>query len=254
MLKLPYITNFKVVVVGVGGTGGILVQNLAHYLYGRYSPKVRLIVVDGDLVEPANIGRQKFAAEDLGRNKAERIALRYSDVFGLDIEYVPEYVREEETLAGLVLPDDVMPSQLPVLVMCVDNNFSRKIAHRVFFSDRVRDLVYIDTGNEDGRGQTVVGVKWRGFVYQDPCGSVFPDILESQDQIGGNLSCGRTVQEKPQTLLENVWSATVALTYLFNILENHVVPSHYVFFDALAAQARSVKNSRINGTEKISLP
>jgi PRTRC genetic system ThiF family protein len=251
MIKLRWVYNstIRLVIVGTGGTGGILVQNLAHYVYGmRYrQDRVQIILVDGDVVEERNVGRQKFTLEDIGHNKAERLAIRYSDVFGLDIQYVPDYIRNEETLLRILLPADegFMLSVLPVLVMCVDNNFTRQVAHRVFMDDGVERLIYIDTGNENGRGQTVLGLKWNGNIIQDPCGLLFPDILTSDDPIREGGSCSRTVEERPQTLLENMWSATVAMTYLYNLIENGEVVSHYTYFDAVTGRAREVQNSRI---------
>jgi len=241
MIKLPYFNEFKVVVVGAGGTGGVLIQNLAHFALGQHK-KIYIVIIDGDAVEPRNVGRQKFAPEDVGKNKAECLAVRYSDVFGLDIGYIPEYIRDTEMLASLLTEEKGV---LPVLVMAVDNNFSRKIAHRVFYDDRMRTLAYIDTGNEDGRGQTVLGLKWNGNVFQDPAGKVFPDILESDDQIQEGGSCGREIVRDTQTLLENVWSATIAFTYLVNLIKDGEIPSHYTFFDVKGAWSRSVENERI---------
>lgn len=241
MIRLPYFSKFKVVVVGAGGTGGILIQNLAHFALG-YHKKIHIVVIDGDVVEPRNVGRQKFAPEDVGKNKAECLAVRYSDVFGLDIGYIPEYVRDGETLTSLLAGEK---DALPVLVMAVDNNYSRKIAHRVFYDENIKTLVYIDTGNEDGRGQTVLGLKWNGNVFQDPAGKVFPDILESDDQIQEGGTCGREAVRNAQTLLENVWSAAIAFTYLVNLIEDGEVPSHYTFFDVKGARSRSAENERI---------
>lgn len=161
MIELPYIQGYRVVIVGCGGTGGILVQNLAHYVCGSPDKRSRvgIVLMDGDTVEPRNVGRQKFTSDEVGRNKAECLAVRYQDVFGLDIGYVPEYADEPGKLIRVFGIGDEDHYTLPVLVMCVDNNFSRQVAHRVFMDDGMKDLVYIDTGNEDGRGQTVLGLK-----------------------------------------------------------------------------------------------
>ena len=240
MINLPHFYRHRVVIVGAGGTGGILVQNLAHFAFNR---DIEILIVDGDVVEERNVGRQKFAAEDLGRNKAECMAARYSDVFGLEIGYVPAYVRDAEALVSLVGPGD--ENALNVLVLAVDNNFTRKIAHQAFYDERIKTLVYLDTGNENGRGQTVLGFKWNGNVFQDPAGKVFPDILESDDRIQEGGACGREVVRDTQTLLENVWSATVAFTYLVNLIKDGEIPSHYTFFDVKSARVRSVENERI---------
>jgi len=240
MIKLPYINEFKIIIVGAGGTGGILIQNLAHFVFTQHK-EIHITIIDGDVVEARNVGRQKFTQDDIGKNKAECLAVRYSDVFGLDIAYIPEYIRNSETLISLFVEKK---NTLPILVMAVDNNFSRKIAHEAFYSERTETLIYVDTGNEDGHGQTVLGVKWNGNVFQDPAGKVFPDILESEDQIREGGSCGQESDQNTQTLLENVWSATIALTYLTYII-NGEISNHYTFFDTKNVQVRNIGNERI---------
>ena len=50
-----------VVVVGCGGTGGFVAEGLCRLLPRDYT----LVLIDGDLVEPANLQRQNFYTEDL---------------------------------------------------------------------------------------------------------------------------------------------------------------------------------------------
>lgn len=246
MIQLPHCRK-TVLIVGTGGSGCILLQNLAHLAFSL-GDGLKIKIADGDLVEESNIGRQKFTAEDLGKNKAQCLAVRYSDVFGLDIGYIPEYIKDSETLQKLLFECE----GLPVLVLCVDNQYTRKLAHEVFYSKMIKHLIYVDTGNEDGQGQTVVGVKWRGVIYQDPVTKIFPDILTSDDKIKEEPSCGQIVVQKPQTLIENIWSATVAMTYISHICCNNRIPVHCTYFDANEIRARSVENERVQ--EDVHLP
>lgn len=248
MIRLPRMShkNKTVIIVGTGGTGCILLQNIAHLCYdSRHGCNV--IIIDGDIVEETNIGRQKFTKDDLGKNKAQCLAARYSDVFGLDIGYIPEYIRDSKTLLKCLLDIE----GLPILVLCVDNQYTRQLAHQVFTNKDVQYLVYIDTGNEGGQGQTVTGLKWKGVIYQDPVASLFPDILTATDKIKEEPSCGQVVVEKPQTLIENIWSATIAMTYVSHIICNQEIPVHHTYFDVNNIRARSVENERVQSELKL---
>ncbi|KPV40380.1 ThiF family adenylyltransferase, partial [Alicyclobacillus ferrooxydans] len=78
----------RLVLIGVGGTGGYVLQQVARLLYslreqGRRIPSVLLF--DGDVVEQKNLLRQYFLEQDIGRKKAEVLAERYSRAYGIDI-------------------------------------------------------------------------------------------------------------------------------------------------------------------------
>ena len=85
----------KIVLVGTGGTGGYIVPQLYRLLYALDRP-IRVILCDGDLVEEKNLGRQNFIEADLGKNKAMVLAERYSNAFGIETSYIPQYVEDEE--------------------------------------------------------------------------------------------------------------------------------------------------------------
>ena len=58
LLDDPWIT-----VVGCGGTGGFVAEGLCRLFQGR---KATIVLVDHDRVEPHNLLRQNFYAEDVG--------------------------------------------------------------------------------------------------------------------------------------------------------------------------------------------
>lgn len=93
----------KIVLVGTGGTGGYIVPQLYRLLYALDRP-IRVILCDGDLVEEKNLGRQNFIEADLGKNKAMVLAERYSNAFGIETSYIPQYVEDEEMLEELLEP------------------------------------------------------------------------------------------------------------------------------------------------------
>ena len=128
----------EVSVVGVGGTGSYLVQGLAKMIAG-YKLKIRVQLIDPDVVEEKNCFRQNFMSWEVGQNKAEAMAFRIAQQFGLDFH---SYAQRGE---------DVVRSNDPrsLLITCVD-----KIAPRKALSAHP---LWLDCGNDLDYGQVIFG-------------------------------------------------------------------------------------------------
>ena len=75
-----------VVVFGCGGTGSRIIPALAQLMSTTQTLiNPELVLVDFDEVEEKNLSRQNFAKTDVGKNKAEALAARYSKAFNLKI-------------------------------------------------------------------------------------------------------------------------------------------------------------------------
>lgn len=213
----------KIVMLGAGGTGGHIAPHLYRLLYSLDRP-VRFIICDGDVVEKKNLVRQNFIPADLGENKAKVLAERYSTVFGMETEYVPDYIESEDRLKKLITPMEWRSgpfSERPVwdqviLIGAVDNNRSRQLCHKVFYE--ARDLVYIDSGNGKHTGQVVCGIRSGGRTFYRPVGKVYPDVLEQTDKFPTELSCAEASLSSPQSITANVTAATVVVDMIYNIL------------------------------------
>ena len=90
----------KVTVVGLGGVGGQAAEAVARSFVGR------IVLVDGDVVNPSNINRQLFAtARTVGREKALVAKERLQEIArDAEITALPLFVREEN-LADLPIWD-----------------------------------------------------------------------------------------------------------------------------------------------------
>lgn len=93
----------KIVMLGAGGTGGHIAPHLYRLLHALERP-VEVIIADGDIVEEKNLVRQNFISCDLGRNKAQVLAERYASAFGMEIQYIPNFIEIEEKLTALLKP------------------------------------------------------------------------------------------------------------------------------------------------------
>lgn len=180
----------KIVLVGTGGTGGYIVPQLYRLLYALDRP-IRVILCDGDLVEEKNLGRQNFIEADLGKNKAMVLAERYSNAFGIETSYIPQYVEDEEMLEELLEPLQYpqnryvtnqngeavrkVISEIVILIGAVDNNRSRQVFHSVF--QRAKELIYIDSGNSKASGQVICGVRRSGKTFYQPVASLYSTAI-----------------------------------------------------------------------------
>ncbi|MDX1806663.1 MAG: ThiF family adenylyltransferase [Paenisporosarcina sp.] len=261
-----------IVQIGTGGTGGYLVQHLAQLL-GTSKQAASYVIVDPDVIEEKNLKNQLFLNSEVGLKKADVLASRYSEAYGLSIgSYSESYMESLEQLKGLFNTDYLRISHvgpkvlfLPIVIGCVDNNFTRKLLHELF--DYLKVCIYVDAGNESTdvpkdwmvrskdswtpeellqfaqsgwSGQVVTGAKLPNF-YQKPVAEMFPDILEDNDSIApSELSCTQLTASEPQRLLVNKYAALIVTGLVTEIIEEHSISNHVTFFHAKKLYMRSV--------------
>ena len=213
----------KIIMLGAGGTGGHIAPHLYRLLHTLERP-VKVIIADGDIVEEKNLVRQNFISADLGRNKAQVLAERYASAFGMEVQYIPDFIESEERLAELVKLDNYSTSPYPIkryeglsiLIGAVDNNRSRQLCHQVF--NKADNLIYIDSGNGEFTGQVICGIRCNGRTYYKPIGDIYPDILSDTDKFPTELSCAEASVSAPQSIVANIMAATAVIFYIYNIL------------------------------------
>jgi len=189
-MKLALERPVKILIIGAGGTGGYVIPHLYRIAFAS-KRKCSIIIADGDIVEDKNLVRQNFSFTDVGENKAAVMAERYSDVFGIETEYIPDFIESEKQLYELL--QDSRPSYsysnkpISILIGAVDNNRSRVMCNEVF--KMMDDIIYIDAGNAESGGQVVCGMKSSGKVLSKPVARVYPDILKDIEKFPSELSC-----------------------------------------------------------------
>lgn len=149
-----------VVCIGAGGLGSHIAPTLARKGIGA------ITLIDGDIVEPSNLNRQRFYPKDLGRNKALALAenLQNECTAGTDIRGYA--FRLEEAI------DQDMDLSCSVAVCGVDNNPARVAASRYF---RAASIPVIFTGVSQDAGL--------GYVFiqgaSGPCiACLYPDMID----------------------------------------------------------------------------
>ncbi|WP_054697684.1 ThiF family adenylyltransferase [Syntrophomonas palmitatica] len=144
---IPY-SNFSILQVGCGGTGGYLVPKIARLLMTlqKYRDGWQgYNIVDFDVVEEINLYRQNFVKADLGLYKSEVMAKRYGSHFGVAIGSGTEKAESWEEIFNF-FPECNSGPVCRILIGCVDNNRARKVMHEAFINSD-KPIIYIDSGN-----------------------------------------------------------------------------------------------------------
>ena len=240
----------KIIMLGAGGTGGHIAPHLYRLLHTLDRP-VKVIIADGDIVEEKNLVRQNFISSDLGRNKAQVLAERYATAFGMEVQYIPDFIENEIRLTELTKTDSYQTGSynhyrreygLSILIGCVDNNKSRRICHQVF--EKSDNLVYIDSGNGEYTGQIVCGIRRKGRTYYKPIGDLYPDVLLDTDKFPTELSCTEAAVSAPQSIVANIMAATAVVSYIYNILVLGSIDVRSVTFSTKTVNLKPVITSK----------
>ncbi len=216
-----------IVVVGCGGTGSHYIKELGRYLYGNNclrNDEIRIILVDGDLVENKNLVRQAFLPQDIGYNKAQIMAEMLSQAYGLSVDYYDGYIDCEKDIEKLV-----RDNSLVFLVGCVDNHQCRQSMHS-FYMNR-EHCIYMDSANEYRSGEIVIGSRIGGVEMYPDRAAYFPDVLQEGVVKRSEESCEVLNQVEPQHLLTNQFAALILLVNTIKFLSDDW-PGGIVFFDA----------------------
>jgi molybdopterin/thiamine biosynthesis adenylyltransferase len=246
--------------VGCGGTGSHLLPNILQYIGSKQMAggtlKPEIILIDGDIVEEKNLIRQRFTYSDLGENKAEALARRYSGVFGMKLMASAEFLETSENLRKLIKDHGTAEGNL-ILIGAVDNHRARALMWDVFLSE-TRPTYWVDAGNEAWHGQVVLGTR---NVPEADCDSHWADAKLGDHIKGADLpcffdtfsddfaeivnapavpqnDCARIVAEDPQTIHANMLSAQCASNIVTQVLEG-VVRTMALSFDALTGNVKA---------------
>lgn len=225
--------NMNIVQIGAGGTGSLLIPNLARFISAYNSDNNNYIgrytIVDGDKVAKKNIVRQNFIETDIGEYKSNVLAKRYSNAFGINIVSAQSYIT---SIADM---EKVYNADTDIIISCVDNNKTRKI-----ISDLHDSLlrygpnpIWIDSGNELLGGQVFIQGQikdkeennegWTKLIL------VHPEIAKEDDKLPTELSCAERLANNEQSLAVNSTAATIVFNVISSLLRGEKV--HYYEID-----------------------
>lgn len=226
------LASARVAVVGVGGIGSLVVQQLAHLGVGA------IALIDGDTVEETNLNRLAGAtADDIGRLKVTvlaDLALRVNP--RLRITEIASELRDPAALAAAVEAD--------VLFGCVDTDSGRLIMNELALAHYIP---YIDIGvgieANEGRIQDAGG---RVLVWlpNRPCllcaneidTRVAAEELENEQQRAFRREHGYVAGQyvpEPSVMSLNATLASLAVTSFLGLLTGVMAAPFYTYYDFL---------------------
>lgn len=139
-------------VVGTGGTGSAYADALAAIAYDhlqRTGNRIQITLIDPDIVEDKNIGRQRFSHASLGRFKCEDIAERLNFVYGLGIRSIARPIDKNTIQLG--------SNTTHLIVDCVDNADARNTINEIASSYYEEEAWTLSCGNAFTNGHVLIG-------------------------------------------------------------------------------------------------
>lgn len=235
----------SIVIVGCGGTGAQVARIVGRIVYDMQRARLhtpKIILIDPDIVEEKNVGRQLFTPADaaLGLPKVEVVGKRLNMALGLDIAWIVEPFNHEKH-------GDRYGSQ--VVISCVDNHLARRELHQA------RGIL-IGAGNYRDGGQVVIGNtpdadlmqrhldgKDGKYAYLPKEGLLFPALLEPEapsPEPQPALSCAELVFRGEQDVLINDWMACVVGQYVAALLRRQPIRTFASFISLDGMSVRSL--------------
>lgn len=255
---VPDSDTFTIALVGCGGTGSHIAQGLARlaaHCRDSGGPQIVLGFVDGDTVEHKNVGRQLFSEADVGKNKAQVLAGRFSAVFGLQIAAFPEMLGSDRRMAS---------AGYGILIGAVDS-----AAGRQALSDQIQKYgwrLWLDCGNHESSGQVVVGSEYRrhemfgalklpGLCARLPTAPVLYGELLKEAPIRPRADCAAAMQDNAQSLMVNQMMASIALQYLYGIVIKRRLTTFQtvVDLDSLAMRSDAITAATLSRATRMSV-
>lgn len=217
---------FRILLVGVGGTGSALALALGGLMVHARQKGIRieLTLVDDDRIEAKNIGRQAFApasSTDGGAYKCADLALRLNAAYGLDIIAWPERYAAGMGTGWM----GYSQSDMHLIIGCVDNHQARQEIAKTVARYATR-LWAIDSGNGEFNGQILVGnateraqcqVDKLGLCTALPSPYLQEPGLLLPEEKAQLRSCADLTLRDEQSLMVNRLAATIIAQYVYNM-------------------------------------
>jgi PRTRC genetic system ThiF family protein len=241
-LLLGHFDSVHLCLVGCGGTGSWVAQDLARFALTlkTMGVEVNLTFVDPDIVETATVFRQNFCFAEVGLNKAETLALRLSAGWGVEVHAQPAPFDRKMAFAH--------SADLVIVIGCVDNAAARTaiaatldqrgawegVNWRYDPSAGPMRIWWLDLGNSKESGQALLGSTCQparlknAFPLPDRCGALpapslqHPELLEPRPEElspeKSGLSCEEMAARNAQSLVINRTVADLGAAYLVKLL------------------------------------
>ncbi|MBD0788228.1 PRTRC system ThiF family protein [Vibrio sp. Y2-5] len=237
MFYLPsHLINRSVTValIGAGGTGSFLAAELVtlKHVMEIFSPEssLNVTVFDGGVVTEANCIRQNFYKSQIGMNKAAATAWTTNNLHGCNFQAIERNATADEL------------SNFDLIITCVDIPSIRYQIHQKT-KNKYRNIIWLDTGNNDTAGQIILGELANGTNSEKLLPTVCDlyDFSEQSDEQGNKKSCSAMESLSKQNLGVNATSARHAAQLLTNLFTKGYIEYHGTYFNTEDLSSNPIK-------------
>jgi PRTRC genetic system ThiF family protein len=154
------IEPISVTVIGVGGTGSLMLARLAqinHSLKAMGKPGIQVLAIDSDKVSEANLGRGNFFPGDVGQYKAEVLISRINRIFGFAWTSQNERFDCRNLYGNIIITCVDKVSVRKQMYHTIDKRFSDRTVDRKTWINRGMPIYWLDLGNGRDFGQVILG-------------------------------------------------------------------------------------------------
>lgn len=215
--------QYEVHIVGCGGIGSWFIPGFLKIAAPILNTQdgIKIHLWDPDIVETRNIERQNFINSDVGKAKAEILALRYGNAYGVSDFITYRVEKFKKSFQGLI-------------IAFVDDPQTRvQISNTMQYNG-----LYLDVGNEKEAGQAYLQIGYDRRSKTSPkLIDVFPNLLTAKK----DESCANDAQN----LYINHMGANVALNMIREILIEKSIDGILTFFGTNRVQ-RTLNVDQVN--------
>lgn len=206
----------RVAVIGLGGIWSCFWREASKTLsYTKGAPK-ELLLVDGDQFSFSNLERQDMQEDDEAKMKTyvykERFDRQYPKI---KASILPEFVTKKN-IAKVVRPNTI-------ILFVIDNHKTRKLVSKYVRDNakRLKNIAVITAANDTFKANAHLQVVLGGKQITKGMDKCHPEIDKPADKNPGELSCEERARLPGggQTLNANMWAATFAHNYLWELLK-----------------------------------
>lgn len=194
----------SVLLLGLGGTGSMLVEPLSRLLSSK---NCSLTICDGDSYSPTNRERQIYCQE-FNKAIATKMDLRRK---GLIVKAIPSYMTTANAKEILESLED-----FSCVITAVDRDITRRLSLEILREVK-EDFLWISPGNDYSQG-CVQSVLRKGGIEDggDPLSS-FENLRNPKDN-HPNEDCLTLSESSPQLITANMGAAWITLSIIQNYL------------------------------------
>ena len=239
--------TIRVAVVGVGGTGGEVIDALTRLHAGLkalgHQEGLHVTAFDDDTVEIHNVGRQRFSESDIGLHKSISLIQRVNFFYDLTWEANPFHFDPlEERLQDFDL-----------IIGCTDlAKFRVDLAERgSHYKGKSSTILWLDFGNGQHSGQCVLGHLSTGIndnIRLPHVVDLYPSLkdTESFDKEDKTPRCSLAEALKSQDLFINSAMVKMGMNILWQLFTDGQITAHGMTIDV-----RSLKSNPIEIDEDV---